>query len=74
MATVEIISGERPYYIIRVTLTDGRAFDQLVFVDKLAAAVPAALAGYAAAMQAGIPPADERNPSTNDVAGDLFWA
>jgi hypothetical protein len=56
MTTVEVISGKRPYYIIRVTLTDGRAFDQPVFVDKVAIDVPAALAGYAADMQAEMPP------------------
>jgi hypothetical protein len=58
MTTVEVISGVRPYYIIRVTLPDGRAFDQPVFVDKVASTVPAALAGYAADMEAGAPPVE----------------
>ena len=59
MATVEVISGERPYYMVRVTLEDGRAFDQSVYVDKAPSGVPAALKDYAADMEAQIPPLPE---------------
>lgn len=58
MATVEIIAGERPYYTIRVTVADGRAFDQPIYCDKPAGEIPAALAEYAADMEANLPPVE----------------
>lgn len=58
MATIEVVSGEKPYYTVRITVADERVFDQLVFVDKLASAVPATLAEYAADMEAQVPPLD----------------
>lgn len=63
MATVEVLSGERPYYTVRVTVADGRAYDQPVFVEQEPADVPAALAGYAADMEAQLPPPDPEDAS-----------
>jgi hypothetical protein len=58
MATVEIIAGERPYYTIRVTVADGRAFDQPVYCDRPAKDVPGAMADYAADMEMNLPPVE----------------
>lgn len=63
MAKVEIVSGERPYYTVRVTLDDGRTFDQPVYVDVQPVDVPASLADYAADMQANMPPLTEHDPA-----------
>lgn len=59
MAQVEVISGSKPYYTVRITIGDGRAFDQPVYVDAEAGDVPLALADYAAAMEAEMPPVAE---------------
>ena len=56
MATIEVVSGEKPYYTVRITVADERVFDQNVYVDKPPEDVSAALAKYAADMEAQLPP------------------
>jgi hypothetical protein len=58
MATAEIVSGERPYYTVRVVIGDGRTFDQVIYLDKDAGSIAADLQAYADDYAAGLPPVE----------------
>ena len=59
MAMAEIISGEAPYYTIRVTCSGDRAFEQTIYSDQTGKALAALLQAYADDYEAGLPPVEE---------------